>query len=263
MTAAELLRAGKLADALKALEAEVRTAPAAAKHRVFLFQLLCIIGQWERALTQLNVAADLDPGTLLMAQVCRQALACEALRTDIFAGKRTPLILGEPEHWVGSMVQACELDARGEHSAAASLRASALEAAPAIAGTIDDQPFDWIADADERLGPIVEAIIDGRYYWIPFPHIHTLSLEAPTDLRDLVWAPATFTWANGGEAVGLIPVRYPASEHSPADAIRLARRTDWSTGPGPARGLGQRLWATDAGEFPILQTRRILLGQPA
>ncbi|MBL9031145.1 MAG: virulence protein SciE type [Phycisphaerae bacterium] len=263
MTAAELLRAGKLADALKALENEVRAAPSVAKHRVFLFQLLCIIGQWDRALTQLNVAADLDPANLLMAQVCRQALACEALRAEIFAGKRTPLILGEPQQWVGSMVQACEHDATGEHAAAAALRASALEAAPAVPGTVDDLPFEWIADADERLGPIVEAIIDGRYYWIPFQNIKTLALDAPADLRDLVWTPATFMWANGGEAVGLIPARYPGSEASPDDAIRLARRTDWSQGPGPVCGLGQRLFATDAGEYPILQVRRISLGQPA
>ena len=47
------------------------------KLRVFLFQLLCVLGQWERALTQLNVAAELDAQALAMAQMYREALQCE------------------------------------------------------------------------------------------------------------------------------------------------------------------------------------------
>ncbi|MHC4229658.1 MAG: tetratricopeptide repeat protein [Planctomycetota bacterium] len=58
--AEELLRSGQLHEALAALESEVRADPANAKLRVFLFQLLCVLGDWERALTQLNTAAELD-----------------------------------------------------------------------------------------------------------------------------------------------------------------------------------------------------------
>ena len=39
----------------------------------------------------------------------------------------------------------------------------------------------------------------GRYYWVPWQRIRTLALEQPSDLRDYVWMPAGFTWANGGE----------------------------------------------------------------
>ena len=35
------------------------------------------------------------------------------------------------------------------------------------------------------------------------------------------------SWANAGEAVGLIPTRYPGSEQSSDGAVRLARRTEW------------------------------------
>ncbi len=56
-----------------------------------LFQMLAVQGEWEKALTQLNVSADLDAGNLLMAEVCRPAIAAEALRAEIFAGKRSPL----------------------------------------------------------------------------------------------------------------------------------------------------------------------------
>ena len=52
-------------------------------------------------------------------------------------------------------------------------------------------------------------MISGRYFWIPVQNIRQIKIEPPTDLRDLVWLPVHFTWANEGEAVGLIPSRYP------------------------------------------------------
>ncbi len=254
----ELLQGGQLGAALVALEGKVRADPADAKLRVFLFQLLSVLGDWQRALAQLNVAAELDPINLLMAQVCRVALNCEALRTEIFSGKRSPLVFGEPAQWVGWLVQASQMIAEGKFQASQRLRERAFEVAPAIAGSIDGQRFEWISDADSRLGPVVEAIVDGKYYWAPFTAIRQIHVEAPTDLRDLVWLPARFIWGNGGEATGLIPTRYPDSQASEDDAIRLARKTEWVERPGDTYlGLGQRMFATDIGEFSLLQTRQI------
>lgn len=262
MQAEALIKEGKPVEALAALQQAVRAEPADAKKRVFLFQLLAVLGDWERALTQLNVSAEIDASNLLMAQVCRSALSCEALRAEIFQGNRSPLVLGEPQSWVGWMIEALKADATGQAARAKELRETALEAAPAVAGTLNGQPFDWIADADMRMGPLLEAIIDGRYYWVPFPHIYRIAIHEPEDLRDLVWAAAEFTWTNGGTAVGLIPTRYPGSEQSTDAAIRMARKTEWSeTSPGVFAGQGQRLLATSADEHPLLQVREILIGE--
>jgi type VI secretion system protein ImpE len=260
MQAEELLRAGQLEEALAALEDQVRADPANAKLRVFLFQLLSVTGDWERALTQLNVAAELDAANLLMAQVCRSALVCEALRAEIFAGKRSPLVFGQPAEWIGLLVQANQMIAEGNYEASQQLRERALNAAPATAGSLDSQRFEWIADADSRLGPVLEAIIDGKYYWVPFTAIERVQIEAPADLRDLVWLPAHFTWVNSGESAGLIPTRYPGSEASEDSAIRLARKTEWMQQPGEVYlGLGQRILATDKEEFSLLQMRQLEL----
>ncbi|MHC4203002.1 MAG: type VI secretion system accessory protein TagJ, partial [Planctomycetota bacterium] len=167
MKAEELLRSGQLNDALAALESEIRADPANAKLRVFLFQLLCVLGDWERALTQLNTAAELDAANLLMAQVCRTAISCEAFRAEIFAGKRSPLVFGEPDEWVAWLVQAGQMIAEGKYEASQKLRDRAFEAAPAVPGSIDGRSFQWISDADSRFGPVLEAIIDGKYYWVP------------------------------------------------------------------------------------------------
>jgi type VI secretion system protein ImpE len=111
------------------------------------------------------------------------------------------------------------------------------------------------------MGPCLELITNGRYYWVPFHRIRDLRFEAPADLRDFVWAPAQITWQNGGEAVALIPARYPGTEQSDDAALKLGRRTDWSVQPGDLYcGLGQRLLATDVGESALLDVRHIELG---
>ncbi len=90
MTAHQHLRTSDLDATLKRLMQEVRDNPADPKHRIFLFQLFAVLGQWDRALTQLNVLRDMSQETLSMAQTYQETLNCEALRAQVFAGKRTP-----------------------------------------------------------------------------------------------------------------------------------------------------------------------------
>ena len=257
-TIEEAVRQGRLDEALSALQAAIRKSPADPKYRVLLFQLLSLMGDWGRAMTQLNVVCELDAKTLPMVQTYRTALKCEELRAEVFAGKRTPLLFGEPALWAALLVQALMLGAQGRTKESETLHAQAFEQAPASSGKIDGQPFAWLADADVRLGPILEAIVDGKYYWMPFSNIRVIRIEKPADLRDLAWIPAYLTLANGGEIVSLIPTRYPGSESSADPAIRMARKTDWNElEDGSSCGLGQRMFATDQGDYPILEVRSI------
>jgi type VI secretion system protein ImpE len=258
------LREGQLDEALTELQAEVRRHPSNVKYRIFLFQLLSVLGRWDRAATQLQVVGDLDAKTLPMVQTYRTALDCEALRASVFAGTKTPLIFGDPEDWLARMVQALQFTAHGRHQDAGQLRGEALAQAPALPGEIDGQSFEWIADADSRLGPICEAIINGKYYWVPFHRIHLISIDPPSDLRDVIWMPARLTFANGGESVALIPTRYPGSESHAEAAVRLGRKTDWAQiTEGTFLGVGQRMFATDASEYPLMEARRIRIGEPS
>lgn len=260
----EHLRGGDIDGAREALQARIRAEPANAELRVFLFQLFCVTGEWERAMTQLSVAGDMDAGTLGMVQVYREALRNEAFRIEVFAGRRQPLILGDPERWVALLLEALKVGAGGEIEKSQSLRDEAFEAAPMSAGRINGQPFEWIADADVRLGPMLEAIVNGRYYWIPFSHVAEMRIEEPEDLRDLVWMPVEFKWVNGGDAVGLMPTRYPGSEAAGDPAILLGRRTEWVEQGGDVHfGIGQRMLATDVDEYPLMEVRDVNLEVPS
>jgi type VI secretion system protein ImpE len=252
------LRNGDPAAALARLQEDVRARPSDGKLRVFLFQLLCILGQWERALNQLKVASELDPLALPMAQMYGDAVRCEAIRNAVFEGTKSPMVLGEPEQWLALLIESRLRAGRGEAAQAEDLRLRAFEDAPVSSGDINGAAFEWIADADSRLGPVMEAIINGRYYWVPFSRLTKVTMEAPEDLRDLVWMPVHLDFDNGGESLALIPTRYPGSEASSDGSIALARQTSWESIADQAyRGLGQRILVTDGGETPILEVRSI------
>jgi type VI secretion system protein ImpE len=262
--AEDKVKDGDPAAALALLQQEVRAKPADPKLRVFLFQLLCVLGQWDRALNQLKVSAELDPAAIPMQQTYGDAVRCEAVRAGVFAGAKVPMIFGEPDPWLALLVESLLAAGRGEKQQSEQLRARAFEDAPASPGTINGQPFAWIADADPRLGPVLEAIVNGRYYWVPFARLRQVEMEAPEDLRDVVWMPAHLEFANGGESVALIPTRYPGSEQSADGAVALARKTTWEeVAPDVHCGLGQRIFTTDVDEVPIMDVRRITIGDEA
>lgn len=260
VTPQELLSAGDPAQALAALQAQVRDKPGDAKLRVFLFQLLSVLGQWERAMAQLDVCGQLDHGTLAMVQTYREAIKCEAVRAAVFAGKTTPVVFGQPAEWVALLVQALSHDAQGHPEQAQQLRAQAFDAAPATAGSLNGEAFDWIADADSRLGPVLEVVLNGRYTWVPFNALAAVTVEAPEDLRDMVWAPVHLTFSNGGDSVALVPTCYPGTREQPDGKLKLARATEWlPCGPDQYAGLGQRILSTSSAEMGLLEARDIKL----
>ena len=254
------LRHGDVAGALAQLQEQVRNQPANAKLRVFLFQLLCVRGEWERALNQLKVASGLDAAALAMAQMYGEAVRCEAIRTDVFSGKKVPMVFGEPDQWLALLIESLLVAGRGEIEKANELRVHAFEEANTSSGEINGQPFEWIADADSQLGPVLEAVINGRYYWVPFERLSGVTVEEPEDLRDMVWMLAQLQFENGGESVALIPTRYPGSEASDDGLIALSRKTVWQeVAPDAHHGLGQRIIATDAADVPLLELRTLVV----
>lgn len=257
--AEQSLRDGDPFEALKLLQAEIRGNSADPKLRVFLFQLLSVLGQWDRALNQLEVAGTLDASTLAMVQTYREALRCEVLRAQVFDGRKAPMVFGQPETWLALLIESLLLEGRGQPTEAATLRAQAFEQAPASPGTLNGEPFEWIADADMRLGPVLEAVINGRYYWVPFARLAKVAIEEPADLRDVVWTPAHLVLENGGEVYALVPTRYAGTEKLEDGPQVLARKTTWEE-PRPQFycGLGQRVLSTDGGEFPLMDVREIV-----
>ena len=142
--AGEYLQAGDLEKALGALTEQIRSDPSKVELRIFIFQLLGVLGRWDRAMTQLNVAVEMDSDVALMAQVYRNALNCEVLRASVFKGRRSPLIFGEPLEWMAWLIQVPGLICAGELKAAADMRDKAFDASPIVSGQIDGRPLNGL-----------------------------------------------------------------------------------------------------------------------
>jgi type VI secretion system protein ImpE len=227
MTAKELYRAGKLNEAIQALNQEVRNDPTDLKQRTFLFELLCFAGECDRAEKHLAVLSEASAEAATGALLYRAALAGERSRNDLFEKKEYPT-------------------------------------APArtVAGSMNGKPFEELEDADERVGARLEIYAAGQLMWIPFEHVASVEIEAPKRLRDLLWAPAlvhtgpSFRGVELGEV--LVPVLAPFSFRHADDAVRLGRSTVWEEqADGEVAPFGQKMLLVDGEEIPILEVRRI------
>ena len=228
MEASALYKAGQLGPAIEALGLELRKQPTDTRRRIFLFELLCFAGEYDRASKQLDVLASGGKDAEAGAMLYRAALHAQRTREDMFAKGELPL----------------------------------GEVAPPPAGFCDDVPFSTFADEDDRIGANLEVFIAGSYTWIPFHYIARIDMEPPTRLRDLLWAPAilhttkAFRLQDLGQV--LLPVLAPLSWKHPDDAVRLGRTSVWiedaAQGAIPA---GQKMFVADGEAIPMLQVREL------
>lgn len=252
------IKAGELGRALDEVQNAIRKAPGDVDLRVFLFQLLCIQGNWSRALMQLQAVAKLDTTKLEFVQAYHHLINAEAFRAEVFKGNKTPLVFGDSAPWVADLLSAIKCDAHGQGQAAAALRAQALEAAPAIACTVNGTASDWLADADSRIGPVLELMVNGGFYWVPQAAVKSITFDPVEDLRDLIWRPLSITFATEGKFVAFMPVRYPGSEASSDARHQLSRLTEWQPLHDDAySGLGQRLFATPDADVAMLEVETL------
>jgi type VI secretion system protein ImpE len=224
----ELLRAGRLDEAIEALSAELRREPGDARRRTFLFELLCFAGAYQRAEKQLDILGQRGPEAAMGTLLYRSALHAEQIRQEMFIGGTIP----------------------------------SGPAPRPVAGRLNGSPFQSLTDADPRIGARLEVYAAGQYTWIPFEQIASVRMQAPSRLRDLLWAPAAvrtiadYQGAELGEV--LLPALAPLSWHDPDEAIRLGRVTEWrEVGPGVDAPIGQKLLLVDGEEFPMLELREL------
>lgn len=259
MNAQSLLRSGDIAGARAALAGELRKAPQDAKLRQFFWQLLSVCGEWDKADQQLRTLATTEPKAMMLGSVYNQALHAMKLRAKVLSGEVRGQSLVGSEPWVEGLLDALQAFGRGDADASARSEA-ALEAAPTTPGTMDGEAFEWIADADQRFGPMLEAIIGENYGLVPFAAVKRVKVTEPVDLRDTVWLPVELETRSGQTSMAFVPVLYPGTEATGDNELMLARRTDWVERGNIDVGLGQRLLSTDGPENGILGVRDIRLG---
>ncbi|MBI4877703.1 MAG: virulence protein SciE type [Acidobacteria bacterium] len=230
-TAREFFQAGKLSEAVQALNVELRNDPTDVQRRTFLFELLCFAGEYERAEKHLAILAEGNKQADMGALLYRAALHAERARHETFEKRDFPAGAGQT----------------------------------AVSGTLNGQPFETLLDGDPRVGPRLEVYAAGSYLWIPFQHIESIEMQPPKRLRDMLWAPAlvrtgpAFKMTDLGEV--LLPVLCPFSSRHADDSVRLGRATVWEEVEDQAVPFGQKILLADDEEIPFLEVRKIEFAQ--
>lgn len=258
-----VLKDQPLSTALAQTESEVKAFPADADKRAGWVQLLLLYGDWQRATAQLQAWQALAPQAKPTTQQLADTVAAEIRREQVFRGEIPPAFLTPPCAWLSALANA--LQASTER--ADELRNQAFQQAAESAGTFSQSDvgeqtasvdFSWLADADSRLGPVCELILDDGYYWVPFQDIESISFQAPQNAVHLIWAHTMVKWRSGKQQVCQIPARYPLTATT-NDSQRLGRQTDWLelNDNGHYAGHGQKTWVTESDEVALLTLRQI------
>lgn len=197
ITLSALLRDYSVVEGIQMAEQQVRMHPAQASRRHSLFQLLCVAGDWSRALQQIQLCARMDANYTREAQVFGELIRCEIYRHACFQGEQRPGVILPPPAWMEDLLTALACNARGEAQEADAHRSRALEAITDTSGQWNGGAFDWISDSDSRTGPVLELIAGGAHIWLPFSQICSLKSPRPAHLIDLIWKPVNVTLNNG------------------------------------------------------------------
>ncbi|MDR2153986.1 MAG: hypothetical protein LBE78_03020 [Burkholderiaceae bacterium] len=247
---------------IAAIQEKVRAEPTEPKWRMGLFQRYCQAGRWKKALEQLQAYARSSAEGEAFAYAYRVALQQEQIRERVFRGEiDLPLSEDTPE-WLRILASTLKPTSATGSLTASDLRQQALEIAPTSSGTLDGKPFEWIADADTRLGPVCETIFNGQYQWIAFSQIESIRITAPSNVCDLVWLSAGIKLWSAESMPALIPARYPLTDGLIDGHLRSTLTTWEEQSKDVWVGRGVRILATNKTEKSLLDVRRIDFNRP-
>jgi type VI secretion system protein ImpE len=239
----------------------VKANPRELKSRIFLFELLCFAGEFQRADRQLDAIAQTsgDIKVEIGVQAYRSALQAEAARNAFFTGaQRAPKFFAEPPVYTALHVDATAKLRENQAEPLEKLLQESERSRSAVKGLNNGRPFEDFKDGDDLICPFLEVFFQSDYFWLPFEQIKSMEIQQPNTLRDLLWIPVKVELCDRPLGNVLVPVLYYGSHRDPNDLIKLGRMTDWkSIGNETLLGSGQRTFFADENECPLLEIRKI------
>lgn len=259
MNAKEYLEAGRLKEAIAAMNDEVKRHPTDTSRRGFLCELLCFAGELERADMQLDAMGQQEPQSMMGIALFRHLIRAEQARQQFYKDGRVPEFIAEPSAVLKLHLEASIRIREGKGAEAAELLAQAEAQRTRVSGTCNGQPFDDLRDLDDLTACFFEVLTsNGKYYWIPMERVQMVDFRAPVRPRDLLWRRAHMTVSDGPDGEVYLPTIYAGSHTDADDRVRLGRVTDWKRdGGAPVRGIGQRTFLLGDHDQTILQMKEL------
>ena len=259
----ELIQAGEFAEARQRLVAAVKAAPADFVSRTLLFQVLCYLGEWEKADRHLEALSTQDSNCAAGSLVYRNIIHAEMDRRTTTNKSQNASFISDPPGYLHFFMDIRRKLHEEKESEAGELLAKLDSLRPTISGTVNGTPFVGLSDTDTTLFPFLEVIAHERYLWVPFESIRELTISQPGSFLDLLWIAAQITTWEGLTMNCYLPVLYPNSFLHEDAQIKMGRMTDWKPMAGAfAQGVGQHVFEIGAEDMSILEINDIVFNFP-
>ena len=255
LNAKALFEAGRLSDAVQALNQSVKAQPSDTGLRTFLFELLCFQGAMDRAARQLDVIASqaVAPGVELAIQAYRALLNAEVQRRDVFHGDALPKFITPPGAHIERYVVLLKKLQWATADQLSALLAEAEDGLPDVTGERGGKAFTRFRDADDRTAGVLEVFNEGEYLWVPIDQIVRLEITPPRKLRELMWVQARLEVVGQPAGDVFLPTRYTDSYLHASENVKLGRITEWEAlHDCMVVGHGQRVFLIDDEEVSLL-----------
>lgn len=258
MTAKDLMKAGRLSEARGVLIEEVKAAPKDAGRRTLLFQVLSLLGEWDKAVRHLDMISTQDPNRAVGVHAYLDIVKAEQERLRVIRGELTPSVMpGQPAYFTEYLAY-LEALRRGAHDEARAMLGRIDTARPVVKGALNGKPFTGISETDARLYAFFEVFAHDRCVWVPFEAVREIIIHEPKDSFDLIWVGASITTWEGLSMNCCMPVVYPETFLGTDEQAKMGRLTDWvPLGGGLSRGVGQHVYAIGDEEVSILDIRSV------
>jgi type VI secretion system protein ImpE len=250
MSPTELFQEARLEEAITAQRAVVAARSDDAGERLLLCELLAFTGirdEVRRCLERIGT-----PDVQEFVREWHLLLTAD----DARHAREPPQFLIDPPIHILQRIRAAEFLAAGRDEEARDLLDDADELAAWVEGYLDGRHFEGWRDADDLLGPVVEAFHGERYLWLPIEQVRKLRLDEGDELRDALYRPATIWLTDGSQWEVFIPALYIGTAEHPEEGIRTGAGVDWVERGGLVRGLGSRTFLFGEEELSLSEFRQ-------
>lgn len=253
-----LLEAGNLKGATELALARVKANPTDESARIFLFELACFAGDWDRAGRQIDVIGHQDSKAMISSLIYRQCIEAERKRADFFSKGAKPEFLATPPDYVYGLLTAINLLNEGKTNEAKEILDKVENERPAFACKVNGQEVADFRDYNDLTSVVLEVIIKDSYVLVPFEQIVKIEFFERKSLRDNFWCQANLETDNGTNGEVFVPVLYNETWKSDDDNVRLGKVTDWrDAGEEIYIGEGTKLFAVGSEYKSILDIETI------